>query len=93
MYKRQPEEILNKLKKISTEAFEHQVEKLNGEYQQFKTMSKAEIMDKIYYEPYVLSFNELCDVAKMCIRDSYNDRLTYRTNHDSISVIYIADMF
>ena len=59
-----PEEILNKLKKIGTEAFEHQVEKLNAEYQQFKTMSKAEIMDKIYYEPYVLSFNELCDVAR-----------------------------
>ncbi len=55
-----PEEILNKLKKISTEAFEHQVEKST-----VNTSKKAgEIMDKIYYEPYVLSFNELCDVAR-----------------------------
>lgn len=59
-----PEEIINKLKKISTEAFENQVEKLNNEYQQYKTMNKAEMMDKIYYEPKVLVFNELCDLAR-----------------------------
>lgn len=59
-----PEEILNKLKTICTEAFENQVEKLNNEYQQYKTMNKAETMDKIHYDPWVLSFNELCDIAK-----------------------------
>ena len=56
-----PEEILNKLRRICTEAFETQVEKLNGEYQQYKTMNKAEVMDKIYYEPCVKTFVELCD--------------------------------
>ena len=54
-------DILNKLRRICTEAFETQVEKLNSEYQQYKTMNKAEVMDKIYYEPCVKTFVELCD--------------------------------
>ncbi len=59
-----PEEILTKLKAICLEAFEHQVEKLNAEYQQFKLNCPAETAEKIYYEPYVLSFDELCEVAR-----------------------------
>lgn len=59
-----PEEIANKLKKICTEAFEAQVEKINNEYQQYKKMNKAERMDKIHYDPCVMTFNELCDMLK-----------------------------
>lgn len=59
-----PEDAVNKLKKICTEAFETQVEKLNAEYQEFKKMNKAERMEKIYYEPCVMSFGELCDMLR-----------------------------
>lgn len=59
-----PEDAVNKLKKICTEAFENQVEKINNEYQQFKTMNKAERMEKIHYEPCVMTFNELCNMLK-----------------------------
>lgn len=59
-----PEEIMAKLKTICLQAFEHQVEKLNNEYQQFKVNCAAESKEQIYYEPYVLTFQELCEYAK-----------------------------
>ena len=39
-------------------------EKLDGEYQQYKKMNKAERKEKIYYEPCVVTFNELCQQLK-----------------------------
>lgn len=59
-----PEDAVNKLKKICTDAFINQVEKLDGEYQQYKKMNKAERKEKIYYEPCVVTFNELCQQLK-----------------------------
>ena len=59
-----PEDAVNKLKRICTDAFINQVEKLDGEYQQYKKMNKAERKEKIYYEPCVVTFNELCQQLK-----------------------------
>lgn len=78
-----PEEILNKLKRISTEAFENQVEKLNNEFQQYKTMNKAEVMDKIYYEPKVIAFNELCEIAKEAKGQDAFDKF-YKESYEKI---------
>ena len=59
-----PEDAVNKLKKICTEAFEAQVAKLDAEYQQYKKINKAERMEKIHYEPCVVAFGELCNMLK-----------------------------
>lgn len=59
-----PEEIMEKVKAICLDAFKHQVEKLDSEYQQFKLNCPTETQDKIYYEPFVITFGELCEIAK-----------------------------
>ena len=59
-----PADIEAKLKKICIDAFNDQVKKINSEYQIFKTMSKAEKGDQIYYEPMVLTFHELCEMTR-----------------------------
>ena len=59
-----PDDIAEKLRKICTEAFIDQVEKLNNEYQIFKTMNKSERQEKLEYKPCVVTFRELCELAK-----------------------------
>lgn len=68
-----PEEILEKLKGICLESFEHQVEKLNNEYQQFKLNCMTETMERISYDPYVLTFDELCEICKSRDPKAYED--------------------
>lgn len=59
-----PDDIMGKLKKICIESIENQVKKLDGEYQEYKKINKSERKEKIYYEPVVMSFNELCDTIR-----------------------------
>lgn len=59
-----PEDVLEKLRKICIESFEQQVRKLDGEYQEYKKINKSERKEKIFYEPVVMSFNELCVMAR-----------------------------
>lgn len=66
-----PEDIESRLRRICTEAFTAQVEKLDREYQQFKTMNKAERQERIYYEPCVMSFRELCALLRERDRDGF----------------------
>ncbi|MBQ4425603.1 MAG: M20/M25/M40 family metallo-hydrolase [Lachnospiraceae bacterium] len=59
-----PEDVERKLKRICTEAFAAQVEKMDREYQIYKTMNKDTRQDHIHYDPYVMSFHELCAVLR-----------------------------
>lgn len=59
-----PESTIDKLRRICTDAFENQVRKLDGEYQEYKKINKAERKEKIYYEPCVMTFGELCDTLR-----------------------------
>ncbi|MBE7003679.1 MAG: M20/M25/M40 family metallo-hydrolase [Ruminococcaceae bacterium] len=59
-----PEDIERRLKRICAEAFTEQVERLDRAYQQFKTMNRAERMEKISYEPCVMTFHELCAMLR-----------------------------
>jgi arginine utilization protein RocB len=59
-----PDMIEEKLREICTDAFVAQAKKLNAEYQLYKKMHKAERTEKIEYEPCVVTFRELCEIAK-----------------------------
>lgn len=54
-----PDQILEKLKEISMEAFEEAVEALNNLYQKFKKLNKFEVKEKIFYEPVIYTVGEL----------------------------------
>ena len=66
-----PEDIEQKLKRICTEAFAAQVEKLDREYQQFKTMNRSERREHIHYDPCVMSFHELCAMLRAQDREGF----------------------
>ncbi len=66
-----PEEIGQKLRRICTEAFNAQVQKLDGEYQEFKKRSRTERREHIHYEPCVMSFHELCALLRERDRDGF----------------------
>lgn len=59
-----PEDVANKLKRIATEAFVNQVNKIDNEYQGFKKINKAERKDHLHYDPCVMTFQELCEMLK-----------------------------
>ncbi len=54
-----PDQILEKLREISLEAFSEAVAALDALYQGFKPLSAFAEKEKIYYEPLVLTFAEL----------------------------------
>lgn len=59
-----PDQIMAEMKRIAKESFEESVEALDSMYQKFKTMNKYERREKLYYEPLILSFAELCERLK-----------------------------
>ena len=65
------DQIIDKLKAISTEVFEDEVAKLDANYQVFKTMNKFETKDRIYYRPLVYTVEELTDMLKERDKDGY----------------------
>lgn len=82
-----PEDMEEKLKRICTEAFLAQVEKLDREYQRFKTMNKAERQEHLHYEPCVMSFHELCELLRSRDRDGFERFYAdaYRRTAESVS--------
>ncbi|MBQ1395856.1 MAG: M20/M25/M40 family metallo-hydrolase [Eubacterium sp.] len=58
------EKIIGQLKEISLQAFKEEVEKLDGQYQEIKKINRFETKEKIYYEPCVMTVQELCAVMK-----------------------------
>ena len=59
-----PDEILEKLRSISEKAFREAVAALDALYQEYKKLDSSETKERIYYEPLVMTFGELCSKLK-----------------------------
>lgn len=59
-----PDQIMAELKRIANESFEEAVDALDRMYQQFKKANVYQLKDKMYYEPLVLSIDELVEKLK-----------------------------
>ncbi|MEG0292039.1 MAG: M20/M25/M40 family metallo-hydrolase [Anaerovoracaceae bacterium] len=67
-----PTEMMEQLKDISTKVFVREVEKWNNTYQEFKKRNKFETKEKLHYDPYVVTFEELVEKLKTEQGDSFN---------------------
>lgn len=78
-----PDQIIEKFRRISREAFQETVEELNRSYQEFKTRNKFETREKIDYEPLVLTFAELKD--RLAAEDRQAFEAFYANAYDEIA--------
>jgi arginine utilization protein RocB len=68
-----PEQIMGKLKKISQEVLDKNVEDLNAIYQEYKKRDKFAQMEKISYETKVYTFEELLNELKLKDKDKFEN--------------------
>lgn len=59
-----PDEILEKLTQISKEAFTKYIDKMNNIYSEYRKIYKYASAERIDYQPIVLTFEKLIDIAK-----------------------------
>ena len=74
-----PDEILEKLRGISEKAFREAVAALDALYQEYKKLDSSETKERIYYEPLVMTFGELCSKLKKERGGAFDDfyRIAY----------------
>jgi arginine utilization protein RocB len=78
-----PDEILEKLRSISEKAFREAVAALDALYQEYKKLDSSETKERIYYEPLVMTFGELCSKLKEERGGAFDD--FYRAAYADIS--------
>lgn len=78
-----PDEIMEKLKRISFDSFEEYVKKMKTIYEKYRKLYKYSTNRKIDYEPAVLSFEELMNIASE--RDKEGFDAFYKKLYDEIT--------
>lgn len=68
-----PDEILEKLKKISEKAFKEYVEKMKSIYAEYRKLYKYSSEREINYQPVVMTFEELCKYIEEKDRVGFKD--------------------
>ena len=59
-----PDMVMEKLRKVCTDAFAAQADKLDQEFQLYRKMNKADSTEKPVFTPCVVTFRELCGMAR-----------------------------
>lgn len=67
------DEFIDRIKKISVQAFEEEVAKLNDRYQEFKKNNRFERKEKLYYPTCVYTVEELCSELKKKGEKEFNE--------------------
>ena len=79
-----PEQVMGKLKVISKEVLDQNVENLDRVYQDYKKRDKFAHMEKISYETKVYTFEEL--LAELTAKDKEGFEKFYKDEYEKISV-------
>ncbi len=87
-----PDEILQKLKAISVDAFEKYVNKMKSIYKEYKRKNKYSSEKEIQYKPAVLSFEELIKIASKNDNEEFGkfynnlyDEITKKINNNELN--------
>ncbi|MCQ2560629.1 MAG: M20/M25/M40 family metallo-hydrolase [Clostridia bacterium] len=71
-FEKTPEEVITKLREISKQALDENVERINATYQAYKKLDKSADKEKITYSPEVYTFEELCNKLKAENEEAFN---------------------